>query len=125
MTHLLHIDSSVQGDRSVSRALTARAAQRWRAAHPGGTVTYRDLAAEPLPHLNPQNSADLSARLVDEVKAAEGDVILTNLSPDAFTAEVAQKEPGQTLKLDVWRQGEKKSFSLKLAEMPAELPTGR
>lgn len=71
MTHLLHIDSSVQGDRSVSRALTARAAQRWRAAHPGGTVTYRDLAAEPLPHLNPQNSADLSARLVDEVKAAD------------------------------------------------------
>ena len=50
MAHLLHIDSSVQGDLSVSRALTARAAKAWRRAHPGGTITYRDLGAEPLPH---------------------------------------------------------------------------
>jgi FMN-dependent NADH-azoreductase len=50
MAHLLHIDSSVQGDLSVSRALTARAAKIWRAANPGGTTTYRDLGAEPLPH---------------------------------------------------------------------------
>jgi len=49
---LLHIDSSIQGDRSISRHLTARAADRWRAAHPGGTVTYRDLAADPPPHLD-------------------------------------------------------------------------
>lgn len=77
MSHLLHIDSSVQGDLSVSRALTARAAERWRTLHPGGTVTYRDLAADPLPHLNPQTSADLSARLVDEVKAA--DTVLVGL----------------------------------------------
>ena len=51
MPHLLHIDSSYQGDASVSRGLTARAAARWRDAHPGGTVAYRDLGAEPLPHL--------------------------------------------------------------------------
>jgi FMN-dependent NADH-azoreductase len=50
MANLLHIDSSVQGDLSVSRALTARAANAWRAANPGGTITYRDLGAEPLPH---------------------------------------------------------------------------
>jgi FMN-dependent NADH-azoreductase len=50
MAHLLHIDSSVQGDLSVSRALTARAAKAWRATNPGGTITYRDLGAEPLPH---------------------------------------------------------------------------
>jgi FMN-dependent NADH-azoreductase len=50
--HLLHIDSSIKGDASVSRALTARAARVWRAAHPGGTVTYRDLGADPLPHLD-------------------------------------------------------------------------
>ena len=52
MSHLLHIDSSIQRDRSVSRRLTARAAAAWRDAHPGGTVTYRDLAADPLPHLD-------------------------------------------------------------------------
>jgi FMN-dependent NADH-azoreductase len=52
MAHLLHIDSSIQGDRSVSRKLTARAADVWRAAHPGGTVTYRDLGSNPLPHID-------------------------------------------------------------------------
>jgi FMN-dependent NADH-azoreductase len=71
MAHLLHIDSSVQGDQSVSRRLTGRAAQRWRAAHPGGTVTYRDLAADPLPHLDPRTSAALSATLIDELRAAD------------------------------------------------------
>jgi len=71
MSHLLHIDSSVQGDRSVSRRFTARAVDRWRAAHPGGTVTYRDLAAHPLPHLDPSRSAPISAELVDEIKAAD------------------------------------------------------
>jgi len=71
MPHLLHIDASVQGDQSVSRRLTARAADRWRAAHPGGTVTYRDLAADPLPHLDPSRSAPISAELVAEIKAAD------------------------------------------------------
>lgn len=52
MPHLLHIDSSIQGDQSASRALSARAAARWRAAHPDGTVTYRDLGASPVPHLD-------------------------------------------------------------------------
>jgi FMN-dependent NADH-azoreductase len=71
MAHLLHIDSSVQGEQSISRNLTGRAAQRWRAAHPGGTVTYRDLAADPLPHLDPVTSAALSASLIDEIRAAD------------------------------------------------------
>jgi FMN-dependent NADH-azoreductase len=62
MPHLLHIDSSIQGERSVSRALTARAAGAWRDAHPDGTVTYRDLAAEPLPHLDAESG---TARMVD------------------------------------------------------------
>jgi FMN-dependent NADH-azoreductase len=50
--HLLHLDSSLRpsGD-SRSRRLTARYADAWRAAYPDGTVTYRDLAADPVPHL--------------------------------------------------------------------------
>jgi FMN-dependent NADH-azoreductase len=52
VTHLLHIDSSIRGDASVSRKLSARAAAGWRAAHPGGTVTYRDLGSDPLPHMD-------------------------------------------------------------------------
>jgi hypothetical protein len=61
MAHLLHIDSSVQGDLSVSRRLAARAAERWRATHPGGTVAYRDFAVDPIPHLD---AATGTARLV-------------------------------------------------------------
>jgi FMN-dependent NADH-azoreductase len=53
MAHLLHIDSSIQGERSISRSLSARAAARWRDANPDGTVTYRDLAVDPVPHLDP------------------------------------------------------------------------
>jgi len=52
VAHLLHIDSSIQGDRSVSRKLTARARDAWLAAHPGGTVTYRDLGSHPVPHFD-------------------------------------------------------------------------
>jgi FMN-dependent NADH-azoreductase len=52
MSHLLHIDSSIQGERSISRRLSARAADVWRAAHPGGTATYRDLGRDPLPHVD-------------------------------------------------------------------------
>jgi FMN-dependent NADH-azoreductase len=63
MSHLLHIDSSIQGERSISRRLTARAAANWRAAHPEGTVTYRDLAADPPPHFG---AATLQARMVPE-----------------------------------------------------------
>lgn len=71
MAQLLHIDSSVQGDRSVSRKLTARASDRWRTVHPDGTVVYRDLAEDPLPHFDPLVSATLSAELIAEIKAAD------------------------------------------------------
>jgi FMN-dependent NADH-azoreductase len=94
MPHLLHIDSSIQGDASVSRSLTARAADVWRAAHPDGTVTYRDLGADPIPHLDvvgnssrmvspdqhtPEQAASwsLTLELIDEVRTA--DVILLGL----------------------------------------------
>jgi FMN-dependent NADH-azoreductase len=39
-------------DGSRSRKLSAYYAQAWRAVHPGGGVTYRDLAAHPVPHLD-------------------------------------------------------------------------
>lgn len=63
MSHLLHIDSSFQADLSISRSLSARAAHAWREANPGGAVTYRDLGAEPVPHLT---SLTGRARLVSE-----------------------------------------------------------
>ncbi|SCG74723.1 FMN-dependent NADH-azoreductase [Micromonospora inositola] len=106
MPHLLHIDSSIQGERSVSRRLTARAAAAWRAAHPGGTVSYRDLGREPLPHLDeagglarmvpaqhhsPAQRASwaLTEQLVDEVKQA--DTVLLGLPLYNFAAPSSVK----------------------------------
>ncbi|MDO5646958.1 FMN-dependent NADH-azoreductase [Paracoccus sp. (in: a-proteobacteria)] len=43
--HILHIDSAITGDASVSRKLTADAVARLRATNPDATVTYRDLNA--------------------------------------------------------------------------------
>jgi len=92
VAHLLHIDSSIRGDDSVSRKLTERAVANWRAAHPDGTVTYRDLGADPLPHLDAAGgtahmvpveqhtpaqaeSYALRVQLIDEIKAADTIVI--------------------------------------------------
>jgi FMN-dependent NADH-azoreductase len=52
MSHLLHIDSSIRAEGSRSRRLSAHFAKRWQAKNPDGTVTYRDLAADPIPHLD-------------------------------------------------------------------------
>lgn len=50
---LLHIDSSVLGNDSASRSLTAEIVARLRAEHPGIEVVRRDLAAQTLPHFTP------------------------------------------------------------------------
>ena len=48
---LLHIDSAATGNGSVTRELTAAIVARWQDALPGLEVSYRDLDAQPLPHL--------------------------------------------------------------------------
>jgi FMN-dependent NADH-azoreductase len=49
--HLLHLDSSIDPARSRSRAITAAFADAWRGRGAEFTVTYRDLHADPVPHL--------------------------------------------------------------------------
>src|SRR4051812_37819651 len=57
MPSLLHIDSSPRPD-SVTRQITAQFAASWRAARPGeASYTYRDLAAEPVPHIDAEQVA--------------------------------------------------------------------
>jgi FMN-dependent NADH-azoreductase len=104
--HLLHVDSSIRGDRSVSRKLSGRAADVWRAAHPRGTVTYRDLGSNPVPHLDaagglagqvpaeqrtPAQAATwaLTEELVNEIK--EADTILLGLPLYNFGAPSSVK----------------------------------
>jgi len=68
---LLHIDSSIFADDSASRALTREIVSRWQEALPGTEVRYRDLAAEPLPHLT--HAAFTRA---DELEATRNDAVV-------------------------------------------------
>lgn len=69
MPRLLHIDSSIRSDQSRSRALSAHYAEAWRAAHPEGSVTYRDLAADPVPHID--EAAFLANMIGDDERTPE------------------------------------------------------
>ena len=73
MTNLLHLDSSIRTEGSVTREITSAFAEVWRSANPEGGYTYRDLNADPVPHVDGTRQ-DVKAALVAEVRAA--DVIL-------------------------------------------------
>jgi FMN-dependent NADH-azoreductase len=60
---LLHVDSSIFGEGSVSRVLSADVVAAQCALHPGIEVTHRDLAAEPLGHLTRIHFAGLKGVL--------------------------------------------------------------
>lgn len=88
MTHILHIDASPRGDRSVSRTLSKEFITHWQMAHPNDSVTYRDLGHHPVPLVDeswiaaaysapdqhtPEQAAaiQISNELVDEFLAAD------------------------------------------------------
>jgi FMN-dependent NADH-azoreductase len=61
---LLHLDTSALGANSVTRELSAAIVARWQDAVPGLVTEYRDLDANPLPHLtgNVLSGADAAAQ---------------------------------------------------------------
>jgi FMN-dependent NADH-azoreductase len=93
MATLLHIDSSVfPGEASASRSVAAAFRRTWEEQHPDGTVIYRDLAADPVPHITadahtagrtapsqhtPAQSAAFAARvqLIEELEQADAVLI--------------------------------------------------
>jgi FMN-dependent NADH-azoreductase len=70
---ILHIDSSINGENSASRAISRSIVDQLTIEHGGDDVVYRDLAAEPLPHLTLDAFADSS--VLDEFLAADTVVI--------------------------------------------------
>ena len=52
MTHILHIDSSILNNNSVSKELTKQLVDKLAAKLGQATVTYRDLGNEAVPHLD-------------------------------------------------------------------------
>lgn len=52
MSRILVIESSARQQGSVSRELTQQFIANWQVAHPADQIQVRDLAAEPVPHLD-------------------------------------------------------------------------
>lgn len=102
MSRLLRIDSSPRTQGSRSRELADDLVARWRTANPGGEIVVRDLAADPVPHMeqsvlgvmvDPDQAGSpllaLSNELVAELKSA--DEILVSAPMYNFTVPSALK----------------------------------
>ena len=70
---ILHIDSSINGENSASRAVSASIVEQLKSAQWGEQIVYRDLASDPLSHLTLEAFADTS--VLDEFLAADTIVI--------------------------------------------------
>jgi len=93
MATLLHIDSSVfPAPASASRTVTEAFRAAWLEQHPEGTVIYRDLATDPVPHITadshsagfsdpathtPEQTAAFAerVRLIEELEGADAVLI--------------------------------------------------
>ena len=70
---ILHIDSSINGENSASRAISRSIVGQLRASDPVSQLVARDLVSEPLPHLTLDAFADTS--VLDEFLSADAVVI--------------------------------------------------
>jgi len=92
MKTLLQIKSSLFSDGGQSSRLVDRFVAVWKAAHPDGQIIFRDIAADPVPHLDAarfgaflakertteqQAVIEYSDRLIDELQRA--DVVVLGL----------------------------------------------
>ncbi|WP_321962483.1 FMN-dependent NADH-azoreductase [Paraburkholderia sp. J7] len=81
---LLHVDSSILGQGSVSRELSANVVATLHTIHPDLTVTRLDLAATPIGHLTAAHLAAAQGALVDD--AVKFDVAMGQAALEAFLA---------------------------------------
>lgn len=84
---LLHIDSSLLGQDSVSRTLSAEIVERQKALHPSIEVIYRDLAVDVAGHLS---LGHLAAR---NGASVEGQALLDDIAKgEAYIAELIEAD---------------------------------
>ena len=69
MQTLLQIKTSLFSDNGESSRLANRFVGAWRAAHPDGRVIVRDLARDPVPHLDAERFGAFLAKPEDRTKA--------------------------------------------------------
>jgi FMN-dependent NADH-azoreductase len=82
---LLHIDSSILGNNSASRQVSAAITDQLVTATPGLKVVYRDLATDPLSHLSGEHFAARQGA-VPESPAIQKDIAASEVVLDEFLA---------------------------------------
>lgn len=83
---LLHLDSSILGNGSVSRTLSASVVARLSKDLPDPKVTYRYLAADPLPHLTAPALMAARAGTVPDDPAVRADLAVNQAVLEQFLA---------------------------------------
>jgi FMN-dependent NADH-azoreductase len=81
---LLHVDSSILGQGSVSRDLSADVVAAFRGRYPGVAVTRLDLAATPIAHLTAAHLAAAQGAAVED--ALKSDVAMGQVALEEFLA---------------------------------------
>ena len=84
--NILHIDSGILGEHSVSRRLTAALVAQIEAGRPGATTVYRDLVAAPLAHLSGTHLAAANARPEEVDARIAADIAESRAVLDEFLA---------------------------------------
>ena len=84
--NILHIDSSILGGYSASRQLSAAAVARLSAGRDDIHITYRDVAADPIPHLSGGYLAALQGAEADRTPELQADISLGVAVLDEFLA---------------------------------------
>nr|WP_296779987.1 NAD(P)H-dependent oxidoreductase [Rhodococcus sp. (in: high G+C Gram-positive bacteria)] len=89
MPQLLHLDSSADLSRSVSRSVTAHFSDVWHSLGADNSVIYRDLHRTPPPHL-PTSALHWAPylRTSDEVVPPEADALQKELIDELVSADV-------------------------------------
>ncbi|MFH7765381.1 FMN-dependent NADH-azoreductase [Acinetobacter sp. BSP-28] len=95
---VLHIDSSILGDASVSRQLSQAIVTQLQAKHADATVEYLDLAKQPIPHLTAEILMGQDAE-----QAALGEKIIQQyLDADVVVVGAAMYNFGLPSTLKAW-----------------------
>ncbi len=83
---VLHIDSGIMGEASVSRQMSAKVMARLEAAYPEVSITYRDFGNNPVAHLTPAHLAVAQGFLTDPAPELAADLAFGGELLDEFMA---------------------------------------
>jgi len=104
---ILHLDSSILGPNSVSRAMSAEIVARQVALHPGIEVIYRDLAVDPPRHLSAAHlaawqGAEAADKALHEDLAIGGDCVDELLAADIIVIGAPMYNFSVSSQLKAW-----------------------